>query len=70
MCQTRPDLNGILGSIIEWDDAERRWKARDKKKLPALVVVNLKGVGSVCSVTCQLLISFVLIKKRDCSDMF
>lgn len=24
--KTRPDLNGILGSIIEWDDAERRWK--------------------------------------------
>ena len=26
-CQGRTDLNGSLGSIVEWDAAEERWKA-------------------------------------------
>ena len=27
-CQVRPELNGLRGKVVEWDEAEGRWKAR------------------------------------------
>ena len=41
--QARPDLNGLLGTVVEWDEAEARWKVRHRTHAMRQPVTGRRG---------------------------